>query len=452
MLHDTDVICALATPVGHSAIGMIRLSGRGAGDVLRKLAGFLPDAPESHRLYYGHLRTVAGEDLDEVLISAFAEKRSYTGEEAYEISCHGNPGVLARVLAELIRTGARMARPGEFTFRAFMNGRIDLARAEAVHSLIQSESSAGARIALRQLAGGLSDLLGGIERDLYGILAQVEAGIDFSTEGLELWTPAQMIERIDGVINRVEELTASYGSGRKLTEGVTIAIVGEPNVGKSSLLNALVEEDRAIVADLPGTTRDIVRESIQLDGVKVTFLDTAGLRDTSDSIEKKGIARSVAALQSADWIFGVYDSSAPGSLTALQEFYRDEGLRKRWIWVENKADLDAKIDQKPPLFHAKVTTFRPHELREILFGFLRREVLPRRSGDSPLVSTARHHENLLRASEALKAARQTLHGGFGAELAAVDLQTAVLFIDEILGKRVDEGVIDRIFKDFCLGK
>lgn len=452
MLHDTDVICAIATPAGQSAIGVIRLSGKDAGIPLRKLASFLPEDPESHRIYYGYLRTPHGDELDEVLISSFAENRSYTGEESYEISCHGNPGVLAEVLRQLIQIGVRIARPGEFTFRAFMNGRIDLARAEAVHALIQSESSAGARIALRQLGGGLSQMLNGIERDLYGILAQVEAGIDFSAEGLELWTPAQMTDKIDDVIERVDELAASYRTGKKIAEGVTIAIVGEPNVGKSSLLNALVEDERAIVADLPGTTRDVIKESLQIDGVKVTFLDTAGLRETADAVEKQGIARTKAALDSADWIFGVYDSSSPSSLDALHAFYRAGEHEKRWVWVENKADLTSNIDQKPPLFHTKVTTFRPQELREKLFGFLRKEVLPQRSGDSPLVSTSRHHENLVKALGSLRTARETMSRGLGAELAAVDLQAAVLLIDEILGKRVDEGVIDRIFKDFCLGK
>lgn len=450
--NESDVICALATAVGQSAIGVVRMSGKNSSQILRKIAPFLPQNLESHRIYYGNLRENSSDQIiDEVLISFFGEGRSYTGEESFEISCHGNPTIIGEVLARLVHHGARLSRPGEFTFRAFINGRIDLTEAEAVHAVIASESKAGVRIALRQLNGGLSEELNSIAHELYGVLAQVEAGIDFSTEGLELWTPPEMARKVLSVLNRIQVLIGSYNSGKQIREGIAIAIVGEPNVGKSSLLNALVEDDRAIVADLPGTTRDVVKESIEIDGVKIVFLDTAGLRETSDQIEKMGIEKSQRSLKSADWVFGVYDRSRPESKLSLQSFIKDTDP-SRWVWIGNKSDLMGSPNLNDSNDELSVSCRNPQELRSAIFTYIQKNILPRRNVEGPLVSIARHFNSLKIAQESLVQSYETLSKGLGAELAAVDLQRAVSEIDEILGKRVDEGVIDRIFKDFCLGK
>lgn len=475
LTHSDDVICALATGPGRSPIGVVRVSGRESEKVVRKLADFLPNKIESHRSYYGLLRDpIKGSVLDEAMATYFQEGRSYSGECSFEISCHGNPIILSLVLKTLIASGARLAKPGEFTLRAFLNGRIDLTEAEAVHQLIQAESTSAVRASHRQLEGFLGAELKRINTDLYGVLAQVEAGIDFSTEGLELWKEGELLQKITAIRTSVERLLETFSIAKKQFEGMVIALVGPPNVGKSSLMNILMSSETSIVDASPGTTRDAVSDTLEIDGVKIRIFDTAGLRDTSDRVEAIGIRKSYEIMTSADVIFGVFDLSRPETLTFLQDEMRSFA-KGSWLVLGNKSDLvvDPKEVVNPEVLSAKMVEAKislkaafPAQVQDAefiscqeveltqktLFGFLKNHVLPNQISESPLISNSRQYDNLFEAERSLARALETLTNHAGTEFISVDLTTAALKIDEILGNQVDEAIIDRIFKDFCLGK
>ena len=298
---DEDTICAVSTPSGVGGIAVVRLSGPRAFELGRMIGPFLPENPESHHIYFGTLRSPeGGAPIDEALLSTFHHAKSYTGEETVEISCHGSPAITQWILQELVSVGARVADRGEFSYRAFINGKIDLVQAEGVLELVESQSKRSAQQGLRQLKGGLSQQLKSIENDLLYVLASIEAAIDFSTENLEVLDKPEISTRIERVKKNIEALLLSYNHGRLLVDGLRAALVGAPNVGKSSLFNLLLSEERSIVTEIPGTTRDVVESSVLIDGVKICLLDTAGIRDTGDVVERLGIQRSRDAHASAD--------------------------------------------------------------------------------------------------------------------------------------------------------
>lgn len=458
---DADTICALSTPPGVGGIAVVRVSGDGSLEICRKICSFLPEAPSSHRVFYGIAKTadLAG-PIDEVLVTYFAEGRSFTGEETIEVSCHGGPVMTSSLLKELVLSGARVARPGEFTYRAFMNGRIDLVQAESVLSLIESRSKQSARVALRQLQGHLSSDFGGIEDDLVWILAHLEAGIDFSTEGIELVSQPALLERIDSVLDVVSRLIGSYSQGRLLREGLEIALAGRPNAGKSSLLNAFLGEERAIVTPHAGTTRDTIEGQITIGGFPVTFVDTAGLRETENEIEVIGIDRTFKAMKRADLVFMVLDTTAieDDSMGALLD-----GADQRTYFLLNKVDLDESETGLRKLVLELEKRSLPRDrifpvsartrsgLRELE---TRISTLSKTVGaeSSNVVTQARHVELLEKIQSCVVAARGLVSDGASPEFIAFELQESVRAIHELLGKEFNEQVIDRIFKEFCLGK
>lgn len=468
---DNSTICALSTPPGVGGIAILRVSGPNAFRFTRKICAFLPEKPESHRVYFGTARELGGSgSIDEVLVTCFAQGRSFTGEETTEISCHGGVAITTQVLKELIASGCRAARPGEFTFRAFMNGRLDLVQAEGVLGLIESQSKSAARAALRQLKGRLSRELGKIEDGLVWILAQLEASIDFSTEGIEVVPSETVLKRTHEVIAACNRLLETYHQGRLLAEGLQIALVGRPNVGKSSLLNALVQEDRAIVTAVPGTTRDLVEGRMMLQGIPVTVLDTAGLRETEDEVERIGIEKTRRALERADLVFHVFEATRAlfdeekADLAALASLPESEGSDRHLIVINKvdadsaKVEVDARMKELATVGISRQTanifevSARTRQGLAELEKFLEAKVRTDASESSAVITQARHFEGLQKIHSCLARALALITKDESAEFIAFELQDAIRTIHELLGKEFNEQVIDRIFKEFCIGK
>src|SRR5712692_9949685 len=342
-----DTICAVATPPGEGGIGIIRLSGEKAIDIASAVfvgsGGRTVRDYKTHTLHHGELRAPdTGERIDEVLVAVMKAPRSYTCEDVVEFHCHGGPLVLRLGLEALMQSGARLAEPGEFTKRAFLNGRLDLAQAEAVMDLISARSETGLRVALEQLRGSLSEELGRLREGLVRLLVEVEAGIDFSDEDITFISAQGLAEGVTAVRERIAHLIRTAEEGRIVREGVTAALVGRPNVGKYSLLNALAKADRAIVTPVPGTTRDVLEEFVNVRGIPVRLLDTAGLRETVDVVEREGVRRSHDALARAELVLTVLDGNEPlgAEDRRLLELVKDKAA----ILVVNKADLPPSLE------------------------------------------------------------------------------------------------------------
>lgn len=449
---DKDTICALATAHGIGAISVIRVSGSQAVEVVRKLASFLPEHLESHKIYYGILKSAdRARSLDEVLVSYFQAGRSFTGETSFEISCHGSEAVVNEILSELIAAGARSARRGEFTYRAFMNGRLDLVQAESVLALIESRTTRASHLALRQLQGDFSKRLKSILDQVTWVLAQLEANIDFAAEDIEIAGAELLAEKLKNVTEETKVLLSSYRQGRIVSEGFHVLLVGRPNAGKSSLLNALAGEERAIVTEIAGTTRDFVEAAMVLDGYRVLFVDTAGLRHTEDPVEKIGVQRTLEKLNSADLIFYVLDGSQ-GVMDDERDFLPKIPWNKA-LALANKADLGVHPSLKDfslaPLHPVSAVDGRGLE-------DLRRELRARMGGevseDSTLVSNARHFEGLQLLRKSLENSLPLVLDKESPDLIALELQTGLLALYEILGLTYDDQVMDRVFSEFCLGK
>lgn len=471
--RDKDTICAISTPHGVGGISVIRVSGPQTLNIVSKICPFLPAHPESHKVYFGNLKnSQSGDEIDEVLATYFKEGRSFTGEEVIEISCHGSPLICQTILNQLVNLGARPADRGEFTFRAFMNGKLDLVQAESVLSLIESQSQQAAKLALRQLKGTLSHKLEEIEDDMTWILAHAEASIDFSTEGIEVIEENVIQVRLKKIEAGLKELVATFKVGRLLKDGFRIVLTGLPNVGKSSLLNLFLEDERAIVTDIPGTTRDVIHGDTTFEGVKFTFVDTAGLRDeATDLVERIGIQKSYEAQNESDVVFFVYDIEKGLGAEELQ-ILESLDPAKTYI-LANKTD---KIGGSKPLetvektlrnskFFQKLTDPGAFFTRRVFFVSaldkkVRSEVLKDlvkefadlQVENTVLISNARHFENLSRALENTQRSQSVVAQGLGAEFLALEFKEALIAIHETLGKRFDDQIMDRVFKEFCIGK
>jgi len=483
--HDT--ICAIATPIGEGGIGIVRLSGAQAiavaAAIVRPRSGQALRSLSSHTLHLADLlhqgtspgsRSGAagrGHALDEALVVVMRAPRSYTGEDLVELHCHGGPLILQQVCEALVRHGARMAEPGEFTKRAFLNGRLDLSQAEAVLDTIQAKTAGSLRIAQEHLRGSLSRRIGRIRDPLIGLLAQVEAGIDFTEEDVAFVDATTLLAGLRQAATDTARLAESYEEGRLLREGVTAAIVGRPNVGKSSLMNALLQTDRAIVTPIPGTTRDVLEEFVSIRGLPVRLLDTAGVHETADAVEQESVRRSRNVIERADLLLFVVDGSA--ALTdedrALNAELHGHRNKKRLL-VVNKADLpralaseelDSLRDPGPPdtdnifpleapVLVSALTGSGLEELRDRIRSVcLRSDLEP---DEATLVTRVRHRDALLRATEALQTAAASVEAELSGEFVAVDLRGAINALGEITGEVTTDDILDRIFRDFCIGK
>ncbi len=459
-----DVIAAIATPHGEGAIGIVRAAGFGVFEVAARLVHGLSSDPAdwpSHRARHLVLHDPGTEArLDDALVIAFDRERSPIGFEMVEFHCHGSPLILARVLDALIAAGARPAQPGEFTMRAFMAGRMDLAQAEAVCDLIRAKTEASQRVAMAQQTGVLSREIDAIAEDLEGLVAHVEATIDFGDEIGDL-TPAEVLRRIRPVRERVEALMATARIGRPYREGVRLAIVGRPNVGKSSLLNALLGRQRAIVADVPGTTRDTIEEAANILGIPVIAVDTAGLRHTRDTIELMGIRRTEDAVASAGVVMLVIDAGEGWTDDDGDAASRMGG--RAYLCVPNKIDLLDAADRASVALRLPVEAARLHKpvcvsaLTREGIGDLEQAIARIVTGgepadpETPLVSNVRHLAALVEVAAALDRVERAASSGYPPDLLAVDLRGAFSSLTAITYSET-EGVIERIFSEFCIGK
>ncbi|CEP67732.1 tRNA modification GTPase MnmE [Moorella glycerini] len=455
-----DTIAAVATPPGEGGIGIIRLSGSEAVAIASKIfqprRGLEFAASRSHTLRLGVIVDPAtGETVDEVLACIMRAPHSYTAEDVVEINCHGGPLAVARVLQLALRHGARLAEPGEFTRRAFLNGRLDLAQAEAVLDVIRARSSQGLAAAVGQLQGKLSQKITEINDFLTGVLAAIEASLDFPDEVGEV--SASELDNLRQAREEVKKLLGTWEEGRLLNEGLKIAIVGRPNVGKSSLLNALLRQERAIVSQIPGTTRDTIEETLLLGGFACRLIDTAGLRETADTLESIGVARTRQAVKEADLVLMVVDLST--GILPEDERILEEVAGKTLIVVGNKVDLVGEkktgLEAFASLYPRVAISAREGRGLDELAQRVKEVVLGgkavRKRGD-PLLTRARHRDALEKCLEHLNAAIAAWEEGMPGDLIAVDLWAARDFLGEITGATAREDLLDRIFSDFCIGK
>lgn len=451
-----DTIVAPATAPGVGAISVVRLSGKKSLDIIDALfPSKTLSAEPSHTLHYGSLKG-EGEIIDEVVIGLFKTPHSYTGEDVVEISCHGSPMVTERVIEACLGSGARLAGPGEFTRRAFLNGKLDLAQAEAVADLIASESEAARKTALSHLRGGFSRKLHALREQLIQFSALIELELDFSQEDVAFADRAQLYQMVDGAIGEVEALVDSFRLGNAVKKGVSVAIIGKPNAGKSTLLNALLEEDRAIVSEIAGTTRDTIEEVLNIKGVIFRLVDTAGIREhTTDEIEGIGVQRSLKKMRDADIVLYLFDVRE--SLDdVLREVDLLVGKGLRFIPVGNKCDLvpdDELADKFNGIPEALLISAKNQlyisELKARLFDLV---IGGEVSGEDTLLTNARHRDMLVKVLQSLRDIRHGMDQGLPGDLLALDIRHCLHYIGEITGMVTNKDVLDYVFSKFCIGK
>ena len=469
-----DTIAAAATPMTPSAIGVLRLSGPGAVAAVDAVFTPLQGGPMSQRpdraLVYGALRDREGAVIDRCLCTVSRAPHSYTGEDTAELQCHGSPAALALGLEALFAAGARQALPGEFTRRAFLNGRLDLTRTEAVADLIHAETPAAVRQAAGQLGGALAQAVGGIYDRLTGLCAHFHAVLDYPDEDIEPFEAQELAAALEGAGRELDQLAATYERGRLLNEGIPCAIVGRPNAGKSTLFNALLGYDRAIVTDIPGTTRDTVEERVRFGGVLLRLMDTAGLRDTEDAVERLGVERSQAALERAALILAVVDSSAPVTQEDMALLGAVEETGRPWIFVAAKKDLVRNRravgcviggDSGPAVLVGKKSALAASvelsaktgeglDKLEAAVAALFPE--PDAAQAGTLLTNARQAEAAGRAREAVRRGAAALEAGMSPDAVVADVEEAMSALGELTGRTVSEDVTARIFERFCVGK
>lgn len=461
MLYDT--IAAISTPLGEGGIGIVRMSGPEALSIAGKIFKGIKNADwqkgSSHRLYYGHVvepetKTV----VDEILLGVMGAPHTFTREDVVEFNCHGGIVPIRKILELVLNNGARLAEPGEFSKRAFLNGRLDLAQAESIIDIIRSKTEAGLKLAVSQLKGDLSEKINVLQEKLLALLAQIEANIDFPEDDLEDASRQQIGSKSAEVLAEVQELLAGADTGKIYREGIWTVIVGRPNVGKSSLLNAMLREKRAIVTEIPGTTRDVIEEIINIRGIPLKLADTAGLRETDDIVERIGVEKSRELVEKADLVLVVLDASTGITVEdkEILEMVRD----KISILLINKIDIGdgdfivkelSSLSGSKPVIKMSVT-------EKMGLGELEEQIVEMVLGgsvtasDDVLVSNIRHKQALENTKRHLQEVVTAITGPVPADLISIDLRSAWEALGEVTGSTVTEDLVDRIFADFCIGK
>ena len=459
MTNSKDTICAIATGNAIGAIAIIRLSGPNSIAILQKSFSKDLSKAESHTLHFGLFKNEEGKIIDEVLVSVFHEGKSFTSEQSIEISCHSSNYIQQKVIESLLRNGCRMADAGEFTMRAYLNGQMDLSQAEAVADLIASQSQLAHEMALKQLRGGFSNELKELREKLIHFASLVELELDFAEEDVEFADRKELLNLVSEVKAYVRKLSQSFSLGNAIKNGVPVAFVGRPNAGKSTVLNALLNEERAIVSDIPGTTRDTIEENIHHNGINFRLMDTAGIHSSEDTIEKQGIARSMQKIEEATLVVYLFDCS-----TFTEEQIEEDELNflksSNYILVATKGDLAidetlknvAKLSEKEgqeiPFLSIKEEAHKS-QLLDILYDkTIGKEI----EQHSVIVSNARHVDKLNKAEESLDKAKYGLESNMSADLVAMDIRQAMYQIGQITGDISTDDLLGNIFAKFCIGK
>ncbi len=458
-MKDLDTIGAISTSIGEGGIAIIRISGDRTKDIVDKIFqaknGKSIKDMKSYTMKYGYIIDENNNHIDEVIISFMKGPRSFTAEDTIEINCHGGVVATNKVLEQAIKQGVRIAEPGEFTKRAFLNGRIDLSQAEAVIDIINAKTDLSMKSALMQSEGAISKEIKGLREKLLSTIAHIEATVDYPEDDLEEVTAEMAIKDLEITKKEIKGFIETAEEGKILREGLSTVIVGKPNVGKSSLLNALTKENRAIVTDIPGTTRDIIEEYINISGIPIKIIDTAGIRQTEDVVEKIGVERSRAKINDADLIIFILDSS--NELSEEDKEIINHISNKKYMILLNKSDLNSKITKEnldnincKEIYSISAKTGQGIDKVRVAIKdmFFKGEI----STNNVIITNSRHKEALLRAYECIESAIDTLNHTFAIDLASIDIRNAWTFLGEITGDSLEENIIDKIFKSFCLGK
>lgn len=447
-----ETIAAIATPPGEGGVAIIRISGNQSLDIAAKVFSGPVHQYRSHTAHFGHVRNAQGEHLDDVLLLVMLGSRSYTGETTVEIHCHGGSLITRRVLEAVLVAGARAAQPGEFTFRAFLNGKMDLAQAEAVQALIGAKNERALDAAENQLKGVLSKSISHFQHKLTQIAAILEAWVDFPEEGLEFATMDEICEDLEDVCQSMEKLASTFHNGKILHDGLSLCLVGCPNVGKSSLMNALLDKDRAIVSPIPGTTRDVLEDHLRLNGLHFKVSDTAGIRETEEGIEQEGIRRSKQTMQQSDLVLLVLD--AHRGLTEEDQQLIALVPPEKTIVIWNKVDLPhAPLPMMRFPFIVSLSAKERaglEELHQAIDRLIWQKGPP--SKEEILITNIRHKEALVASVEAARRVQQGLRQGVSPEFLTIDMRQTLSELGKVLGANVTEDILSAIFSKFCIGK
>ncbi|MBL1281483.1 MAG: tRNA uridine-5-carboxymethylaminomethyl(34) synthesis GTPase MnmE [Fluviicola sp.] len=461
-MFNQDTICALATPNGIGAIGMIRLSGSDSFAIVSKVFSKNLVGVNSHTAHFGTIKDKSGELIDEVLITVFEQGKSFTGEESVEVSCHGSSFILQKILALILENGCRLANPGEFTQRAFLNGKMDLSQAEAVADLIASQSKSAHNIAIKQMRGGFSSELKELREKLINFASLVELELDFAEEDVEFADRTELNNLVTNVLAYIQKLAKSFELGNAIKNGVPIAIIGRPNAGKSTLLNALLNEERAIVSEIAGTTRDTIEERIVIEGIDFRFIDTAGLRETEDHIEKIGVERALEQVDKSTIYIYLFDMSEMTQDEVAEDLNQLPSDTPR-IVVANKSDIASEkvslafshspineLSSNNQLIH--ISAKQKDSLELIKDSLLKIIDVDRLNSNDTIISNARHYDALVKTIAALEKTKEGLETGITGDFIAMDIRQAMYELGTITGDISTDDLLGNIFSKFCIGK
>jgi tRNA modification GTPase len=448
-----DTICAIATAKGVGALSVLRLSGELSKHIISQIFSKSIDPEMGHRAYFGRISD-RNEVVDEVVLTFFRNPASFTGEDLFEISCHASPYIQQRILDLLIKHGARPAEAGEFSMRAYLNGKLDLSQAEAITDLIASESAMAHRMAMNQMRGGFSTVIKDLREQLIHFASMIELELDFGEEDVEFADRTELLNLVQKMIQDISHLRDSYALGNVIKNGVPVVILGAPNLGKSTLLNALLEDEKAIVSDIPGTTRDIIEDTIHIEGVEFRFIDTAGIRETKNEIESIGIQRALNRSKEASVIIYLTDFEGYKSLSSEDVFGKLKGSlspHQTLITVLNKIDLITKMDREVDQEVIQISA-KHHYGLERLKSRLVELIRAKAPSDQVIINNIRHKHALDKTLESLSRVAEGLNSGIPSDLVAMDIRQATQHLASIIGEVQTDDLLESIFTRFCIGK